>query len=172
MRNSGFSLVETMASLTLSMILMEGVLSLFQIGGRTVVRLRKAQEKTRVPLLARLLGSDLGNSYLLKKQGKGWEYFRAIGIGIGKNGKCRVIYGRKGKINLVEGKLAGGCNEGKFFLALRRKYIYLKGNTLYMKISDSNPQPLEEGIENFKMEVNGETLKIFLNGQVYLRRMK
>ena len=172
MRNSGFSLVEAMVSLTLSMLLMEGVLSLFQIGGRTVVRLRKAQEKTKAPLIAQLLGKDLGNSYLLRKKEKGWEYFRAIGIGIGKDGKCKVLYGKKGKINLVEGKLTEGCNEGKFFLALRRKYIYLKGKTLYIKVSDSNPQPIEEGIENFKVEVNEENLKLTLNGQTYLRRMR
>lgn len=171
MRNSGFILADYTVGLLIFSLLAAYVFGLLLLTLSTSSRLKRFEGKLKTSLLLEIIGNEAENSLLFKKSGQGWEYYRVVGAGIGKGRRCRILYGKRGKYTMVEGKLVPRCQEGKFFLSLRKKFLFLRGNTLYMK-TGNRPQPMADDIQSFSIEINPSFFKIHLNGKHALRAKK
>lgn len=171
MKNSGFILADYAIGLLIFSLLAAYVFGLLLLTLSTSSRLNRFGGKLKTTLLLEIIGNEVENSLLFKKSGQGWEYYRVVGVGIGEGRRCRILYGKKGKYTMVEGKLVTRCQNGKLFLSLRKKSLFLRGNTLYIK-TGTRPQPLADDVQSFSIETTPSFFKIYLNGKLALRAKK
>ncbi len=166
MKKSGFSLVESMVSLTLTLVLAMGIAHLFLAGARVLKRVEGFREKQAPFLLASQIADDMASAVL-------WDgpyFYRAVGVGYGGDGGCQIIYGKGSRFILYKGHLTKNCPHGEFVVYLRRKRIYLKENNLYVEIN-GKPQPMASGLRSFAWKMKDGILRVMVDGREVLRRL-
>ncbi len=167
MKESGFSLVEAMVSLLLTLIIAMGVGHLFLAGARVLRKMEEFQERSAPFLLASRIGDDVSRAVYLKDD----FYYRAVGVGFSQDGVCRLLMGRRTSLVFYENKISGQCPSWGMVLFLRRKRVFLRGDTLYMKVGNRS-QPMASGIISFSLERRGDEVKVRVNGEEVIRRLK
>ncbi|MCD6455149.1 MAG: prepilin-type N-terminal cleavage/methylation domain-containing protein [Candidatus Aminicenantes bacterium] len=168
---SGFSLVEVIVSMAIVFTIFTGIFSIAGRANNLYQRIERFYGKVRPELMLSRIGEEIDSSFLLKRGNNGWDYYKATGLGFGQSKKCILLFGKKSKYMLSEGKVINHCREGEFFLFAREKRLYLAGKTLYMEVS-GKPQPLEDEINEFNIEEKTDFIEITINGKTSLRKIK
>ena len=167
MRESGFSLVEAMVSLLLTLIIAMGVGQLFLAGARVLRKMENFQERSAPFLLASRIGDDMSKAVCFKDG----FYYRAVGVGFSQDGVCRLLMGSRTRLVFYENKLSGQCPSWGMVLFLRKKRVFLRKNTLYMEVS-GKAQPMASGIDSFSVRKEGAALRVRVDSEEVVRRLK